>query len=63
MGWFGPIAVAAICYATLMEHKLANPLIWDVVSLVVCASVIAHGMTAAPFTRWYGRATNADGAG
>ena len=57
MAWFGPIAVAAIYYATLMEHKLGNPLIWDVVSLVVCASVIAHGMTAAPFTRWYGRST------
>ena len=57
MAWFGPIAVAAIYYATLMEHKLGNPLIWDVVSLVVCASVIAHGMTAAPFTRWYGGST------
>ena len=64
MGWFGPIAVAAIYYATLMEHKLSNPLIWDVVSLVVCASVIAHGMTAAPFTRWYRRVTSPDsGAG
>ena len=60
IGWFGPIAVAAIYYATLMEHKLANPLIWDVVSLVVCASVIAHGITAAPFTRWYGRVANAE---
>ena len=60
MGWFGPIAVAAIYYATLMEHKLANPLIWDVVSLVVCASVVAHGVTAAPFTRWYGRAMKAN---
>ena len=63
MGWFGPIAVAAIYYATLMEHKLANPLIWDVVSLVVCGSVIAHGMTAAPFTRWYGRASKTDDGG
>lgn len=55
LGWFGPIAVAAIYYATLMEHKLENPLIWDVVSLVICASVVVHGVSATPLTRWYGR--------
>jgi NhaP-type Na+/H+ or K+/H+ antiporter len=55
VGWFGPIAVAAIYYASLMEHKLSEPLIWDVTSLVVCMSVIAHGLTGAPFTKWYGR--------
>lgn len=59
-GWFGPIAVAAIYYAALMEHKLSEPLVWDVVSLVVCASVVAHGMTAAPFTRRFGRALKRD---
>lgn len=57
-GWFGPIAVAAIYYASLMEHKLGEPLIWDVVSLVACASVVAHGITAAPFTRLYGKASS-----
>lgn len=57
LGWFGPIAVAAIYYGTLMEHRLENPLVWDVVSLVICASVVAHGVTAAPLTRLYGRVT------
>lgn len=55
VGWFGPIAVAAVYYATLLTHHLGEPRIWDVVSLVVFASVLAHGTTAAPFTRWYGR--------
>lgn len=55
-GWFGPIAVAALYYAAMMGHKLSEPRIWDVVSLVVCASVVAHGMSAAPLTRWLGRA-------
>jgi NhaP-type Na+/H+ or K+/H+ antiporter len=55
-GWFGPVAVAAMYYASLMEHKLSEPRIWDVTSLIVCASVLAHGMTAAPLTRWLGRA-------
>jgi len=30
-----------------------------VVSLIICFSVVAHGMTAVPFTRWFGRATGA----
>ena len=55
LGWFGPIAVAAIYYASLIEHKLGNPLIWHVVSLVVCASVVVHGVTATSLTRLYGR--------
>ena len=57
MGWFGPIAVTAIYYAALMEHKLGEPLIWHVVSLIVCASVLAHGLTGAPLTRLYGKWT------
>lgn len=55
LGWFGPIAVAAIYYASLMEHRLHQPVIWHVVSLVVCASVVAHGMSGAPLTRLFGR--------
>lgn len=50
-GWFGPVAVAALYYASLMEHRLDEPVVWHVVSLVICASAIAHGMTGAPLTR------------
>lgn len=57
LGWFGPIAVAAIYYGTLAEHRLKNPFIWDVVSLVICASVVAHGVSATPLTRLYGSKT------
>lgn len=55
VGWFGPVAVAAVYYAALMSHHMGEPRIWHVVSLVVFASVIAHGVSAAPLTRWYGR--------
>lgn len=50
-GWFGPIAVAALYYASLMEHRLHEPLVWHVVSLIICASAVAHGMTGAALTR------------
>lgn len=63
MGWFGPIAVAAMYYAALMEHKLGEPLIWDVVSLVACASVLVHGLSGAPLTRLYGRISGNGGKG
>lgn len=55
VGWFGPIAVAATYYASLMEHRLGEPLIWDVVSLVICGSILAHAISGAPPTRLYGR--------
>ncbi|MXQ14150.1 cation:proton antiporter [Microvirga makkahensis] len=55
VGWFGPIAVAAIYYASLMEHRTGEPVIWHAVSLVICGSVVAHGVTGAPFTKALGR--------
>jgi NhaP-type Na+/H+ or K+/H+ antiporter len=62
MGWFGPIAVAALYYASLMEHKLKEPLVWDVTSLIICASVVAHGTTGAPLTKLFGQLTRGRGA-
>ena len=65
LGWFGPIAVAAIYYASLMEHRLGQPVVWHAVSLIVCVSVLVHGMTGAPGTRLFGRTArdgSADGA-
>lgn len=57
LGWFGPVAVAAIYYGSMAEHRLKEPFVWDVVSLVICASVLAHGVSATPLTRLYGAAT------
>lgn len=55
VGWFGPIAVSAMYYASLMQQKLGEPLIWHVASLIACVSVVAHGVTAAAMTKRYGR--------
>jgi sodium/hydrogen antiporter len=61
LGWFGPIAVAAIYYAAMMEHRLSEPRVWHVVSLIVCASTVVHGVTAAPLTRLLGRTAEEHG--
>nr|WP_298372929.1 cation:proton antiporter [uncultured Halomonas sp.] len=55
MGWFGPIGVSALFYGVLASSRTGNDQVWIVVSLCVFASVVAHGITAAPFARLYAR--------
>ncbi|MDX1682959.1 MAG: cation:proton antiporter, partial [Phycisphaeraceae bacterium] len=58
-GWFGPIGIAALVYGCDAAIRQDDETIWHLVSLVVVASVVAHGITAAPWTRWM----ETDGAG
>ncbi len=55
LGWFGPIGVAALYYANLSIRETGIEAAWTVGSLVICASILAHGLTAAPLTKLYGR--------
>ncbi|MDQ7732519.1 cation:proton antiporter [Halomonas sp. SpR1] len=54
-GWFGPIGVAAVFYSMLVYHKTGNETVWIGASLLVAASLVVHGMTAAPIAKYYGR--------
>lgn len=54
LGWFGPVGVAALFYAALSVRETGLEDVWVVGSLVICASVLVHGVTAAPLTRLYG---------
>lgn len=54
-GWFGPIGVAALLYALQASERSGEPLVWQLGSLLICASVVAHGLSATPLTRLYGR--------
>jgi sodium/hydrogen antiporter len=55
VAWFGPIGIAAIFYAALARSHVHDPVIWHAASAVVFASILAHGVTAAPLTRLYAR--------
>lgn len=55
IGWFGPIGAAALFYAMLAMKHTGHEVVWAMASLTICTSLFAHGMTAAPFARWYGR--------
>lgn len=59
-GWFGPIGIAAVFYATLVVHETGSMRIWGLSSLVIAASILAYGASATPFTLWYGVTSGGD---
>ncbi len=58
LGWFGPIGISAIFYAALAFRISGNEQVWTFGSLVILASVAAHGLTAGPLTKLYGKKQN-----
>ena len=55
-GWFGPMGAAALFFVTLaLEEHAGIPELWPAVALVVAASTLLHGITAAPARQWYDR--------
>lgn len=63
LAWFGPIGVAAIYYALLAQERTQDPLLWHVTSLVVVASILAHGVTSGPGLSAYRAAVTRHPAG
>ena len=61
MGWFGPIGVASLYYAILMEEQAHFKEVWVIPSLIVAASTIVHELTSVPLEKLYhGRRTRAN---
>jgi NhaP-type Na+/H+ or K+/H+ antiporter len=54
-GWFGPIGVAAFYYSQFSMIQTGVEEIWPIVSLVICVSIVLHGMNATYLTKLYGR--------
>ena len=55
LSWFGPLGAAALYYTTLSVQELQAQQVWVVGSLIICASLVAHGVSAAPLARLYGK--------
>ncbi len=55
LGWFGPVGAAALYYAAFSLRETGIEEVWVVGSLIICASVMVHGVTATPLTKLYGR--------
>ncbi|MDX1633731.1 MAG: cation:proton antiporter [Marinobacter sp.] len=54
-GWFGPIGVSALFYAMLVHRETGDHSVWVGASLLVAASLLVHGVSAAPLAKYYGR--------
>ncbi|WDF33594.1 cation:proton antiporter [Arthrobacter agilis] len=55
LGWFGPVGVSALFYATLAERMTGNQEIFVYSTLAITLSVIVHGISTAPFSAWLHR--------
>lgn len=60
-GWFGPVGVAAFYYFQFSMIQTGKEELWPIVSLVICVSIILHGITATYFTKLYGRYSRKSG--
>ena len=55
LGWFGPVGAAALYYAAHALRETGVQEVWTAASLVIVASVVAHGATDTPLTKLYGK--------
>jgi NhaP-type Na+/H+ or K+/H+ antiporter len=60
MGWFGPRGLASVIFTllaleTLEGEGVSSGVLGPVVGWTVLLSVVAHGFSARPLARWYGR--------
>jgi NhaP-type Na+/H+ or K+/H+ antiporter len=56
LGWFGPMGVSSLFYVLLAaEEGVDDPRLFPVVTLVVAASTVVHGVTAAAGRSWHAR--------
>ncbi|WP_435178397.1 cation:proton antiporter domain-containing protein [Halorussus sp. AFM4] len=49
--WFGPIGVSTLFYAMLAVQRTGSRRIWSIASLLIVASLVAHGLTATPLSK------------
>ncbi|SFR48345.1 cation:proton antiporter [Litoreibacter janthinus] len=60
LGWFGPRGLASILFTLIMMDEFDFPGEQELlacVSMTVFLSIILHGISAAPLSKWIGRAT------
>jgi NhaP-type Na+/H+ or K+/H+ antiporter len=60
MGWFGPRGLASvvftlIAFESLQEGGFGTASLIEIATWTIFLSVLAHGITAGPLSRWYGK--------
>lgn len=56
LGWFGPRGLATVVFLLVAVEELGtvDPLVQDTITVVVLLSIVLHGVTAVPMSRWLG---------
>jgi len=60
LGWFGPRGLASILFTLIMMDEFEFPgeeELLACVSMTVFLSIVLHGISAAPLSKWIGRAS------
>ncbi len=60
IGWFGPRGIASVLYLLMVVGAIGvagNERVLSVIVLTVMISVVAHGVSAVPLSKLYGRST------
>ena len=52
MSWFGPIGVSALYYAMDASTRIADERIFVYVSFAIAISVVVHGLSTVPMSKW-----------
>jgi sodium/hydrogen antiporter len=55
LGWFGPLGIGAVYYAAYVLAETGYEEAWIAGTLVICSSILIHGLTASPFSHLYAR--------
>ncbi|HEU4320147.1 MAG TPA: cation:proton antiporter [Acidimicrobiia bacterium] len=56
LGWFGPRGLATVVFVLVVVEELGaiDPLVLETLTLAVLASIVLHGLSAVPMSRWLG---------
>ena len=55
VGWFGPIGVAALYYATIAHGRLHHNILWSLPLLIIFSSTLLHGLTSGPLVKMFSK--------
>ena len=56
LGWFGPRGLATVVFALVVIEEMGaiDPLVLETITVAVVASIVLHGLSAVPMSRWLG---------
>jgi NhaP-type Na+/H+ or K+/H+ antiporter len=54
VGWFGPVGIGALYFATVAHKETHLEEVWVVTTLLITVAIVAHDLTVTPMSSWLG---------